>query len=244
MPSGGVIDITCENFVKDENQSLPLRKGEYVKTSITDRGIGIPPNLLDKVFDPYFTTKQDGSGLGLAITHSIISKHGGYIFVESEQGVGTTFTIYINASKGEQIVEPDKEAPLQGKGEGKILVMDDEEMIRDLLQEMLSHFGYDVLLAEDGVETLQIYQQQLGSDKPVDVVIMDLTIPGGMGGKETIMNLLKIDPAAKAIVSSGYSKDPVMCNYKEHGFAAVVNKPFNVNELHAAISKLLGKPVA
>jgi len=241
MPGGGVIEIACENFVNTSKQLLPLAPGNYVKVGIRDHGIGIPANLIDKIFDPYFSTKHEGSGLGLAITHSIISKHAGHITVESELGVGSTFTIYLPASQVKQIIRHNGEEPMKMQGKGTILIMDDEEMVRNVAREILSLFGYEVLLAADGAEALDIYQRNMDSGKTIDAVIMDLTVPGGMGGREAVQKLLTIDPKAKAIVSSGYSNDPVMANFREYGFAGVINKPFRTRELAEAIGKVLGQ---
>ncbi len=239
MPEGGIIDIRCENFVKDEKQSLPLTAGDYVKISISDKGIGIPANMLDKIFDPYFTTKQDGSGLGLAITHSIILQHGGHITVESEQGIGSTFTIYLSASKHQGQAEPEDTLPLQIKGSRKVLVMEDERIVREIAQEILAHLGCEVVLAKDGEEAVETYRQLMATGQAVDFVILDLTIPGGMGGKEAIQRLLEIDPQVKAIVASGYSNDPVMANYNDYGFKGVIRKPFLISELSEVIHKVL-----
>ena len=239
MPEGGIIDISCENFVKNEKQSLPLTAGDYVKISISDKGIGIPANMFDKIFDPYFTTKQDGSGLGLAITHSIIVQHGGHITVESEQGAGSTFTIYLSASMHQGQTEPEDTLPLQVKDGRKVLVMDDEESVREIAGEILTHLGYEVVLAKDGKEAIETYRQLMVTGKAFDLVIMDLTIPGGMGGKEAIQRLQEIDPQVKAIVASGYSNDPVMANYNDYGFKGVISKPFLINQLNKVIHKVL-----
>ncbi|MEA3267493.1 MAG: LytS/YhcK type 5TM receptor domain-containing protein [Candidatus Fermentibacteria bacterium] len=242
MPEGGEIDISCENIADitaETGLSLPGEK--YIKITIADTGGGIPEKYLDKIFDPYFSTKQEGSGLGLAVTHSIINKHDGHISVRSKPGEGTTFTIYLPASAeqisrdaGEEAQKPEKAV------KSTILIMDDEEIIRDLAKQMLSHFGHDVLLARDGREAIAIFKEHHHSGNPVDVIIMDLTIPGGMGGKETITEILKIDPAARAIVSSGYSNDPVMANYRQHGFKASIGKPFEMAKLKEIINSVLG----
>ena len=239
MPEGGVIDITCNNIAINNNAIQSLATGDYVKIAIKDRGIGISPHLIDKIFDPYFSTKHEGSGLGLAITHSIISKHNGHITVESEQGVGSTFTIFLPASKQKPIAEHKEVEPMKIQGKGTILIMDDEEIVRKVAKEMLSLFGYDVLLAVDGEQALEMYQQHMQAGTGIDAVIMDLTIPGGMGGREAVTKLLAIDADAKVIVSSGYSNDPVMANCKEYGFSGVINKPFRTQDLVETISTVL-----
>ncbi|MEA2110119.1 MAG: PAS domain S-box protein, partial [Pseudomonadota bacterium] len=242
MPEGGEINISGENIAditKETGLSLPEEK--YIKITIADTGGGIPEKYLDKIFDPYFSTKQQGSGLGLAVTHSIINKHDGHIFVRSKSGEGTTFIIYLPAAAEQISRDAGAEAQAPEKtARGTILVMDDEEMIQNLAKAMLSRFGHEVLQAKDGREAIVIFQEHQGSDNPVDVIIMDLTIPGGMGGKEAIKEILKIDPEAKAIVSSGYANDPVMANYRQYGFKASIGKPFKMAQLKETIDAVLG----
>jgi CheY-like chemotaxis protein len=238
MPHGGVVSVSAENTVITAENSLPLQDGKYVRVSIKDRGIGIPEHHLSKIFDPYFTTKHRGSGLGLATSYSIIKNHGGLITVESELGVGTTFDVFLPASpKAISPNEPEPDRPVGG--EGKILFMDDEEPIRNLAAEMLSLLGYEVVLAKDGDEALDLYHAAKESAKPFSAVIMDLTVPGGMGGKETIRRLQELDPEVKAIVSSGYSNDPVMAEYEKHGFGGVVVKPFGIKEVSEALKRVI-----
>ncbi|MFH2066866.1 MAG: ATP-binding protein [Pseudomonadota bacterium] len=236
MPNGGIIRIDLEHISLDEgdeNRFLQTFPGkEFIRISIQDTGIGIAEDNMSKIFDPYFTTKEKGSGLGLAITYSIINKHNGYLAVESKEGAGSIFTIYlpslrtISADIG---FEPKQEnLPMKG---GFILVMDDEETIRELLHEMLNHMGYRADLAKDGVEAIDLYVKAEKAGNPYDVVIMDLTIPGGMGGKEAIEALRKLAPNVKAIVSSGYSNDPVMAEYQKYGFNGVLKKPYQMGEL-------------
>ena len=236
MPDGGVVDISCRN-VHQENCGED--SGNYVRIVIHDNGSGIPAYLQDSIFDPYFTTKEEGHGLGLAVTHSIVAKHGGRITVESEEGQGTTFTIHLPASPGERLAEEPVVKPEKVEGQARILVMDDDEMIRSITQNVLDHLGYTVVLAADGQEALRLYRENREAGTPIDLAIMDLTIPGGMGGKETIRELLSFDPQAKVIVASGYSNDPVMANYREYGFAAMLSKPFDVRELSAEIDRVL-----
>lgn len=238
MPRGGVVSVSAKNAVITAENGLPLRDGKYVRVSIKDKGIGIPKQHLSKIFDPYFTTKHRGSGLGLATSYSIIKNHGGLITVESELGVGTTFDVFLPASP--KAISPHKREP--GRpigGEGKILFMDDEEPIRTLAAEMLSLLGYEVVLAKDGDEALDLYNAAKESTKPFSAVIMDLTVPGGMGGKETIRRLQELDPEVKAIVSSGYSNDPVMAEYEKHGFGGMVVKPFGIKEVSEALKRVI-----
>ena len=238
MPDGGIIDVTCENYDKTQKDRLLTQADSYLKITIQDSGVGMPLKLLDKIFDPYFSTKREGSGLGLAICHSIISKHNGYIKVESVQGEGASFIFYLPALKGQQPAEQLAEETFQIIGSGKALVMDDEEMIRDLAGEMLSYSGYRVVFSKNGEESIDFYKKEMDTGIPFDFVILDLTIPGGMGGKEAIKKILQIDPKAKVIVSSGYSNDPVMANYKEYGFSGVIAKPFQLKNLQKTINSV------
>ncbi len=245
MPQGGKITIWADNYEIDpetEKTSIPLGQGKYIRIHIKDDGIGIPPENLVKIFDPYFTTKgmgeQKGMGLGLAVTHSIIARHHGYIAVESKIACGTTFTVYIPThgtyAQEPKPVEPVKQA--DGKARPvKILVMDDEEMLRTLAERVLKRIGHESESAKDGAHAVQLYQKALQSGRPFDVVILDLTVKGGMGGKEAIRLLKEIDPNVKAIVSSGYSNDPIMTNYQAYGFCMVLPKPYNTKQLSRAI---------
>lgn len=230
MPEGGIIKIRAENMVVDAGQGLPLKEGRYVKISTEDQGIGILKEHLSKIFDPYFTTKRKGSGLGLTAAYSTIKKHNGYIDVKSKLGVGTTFFIYLPASEHSPAIK-EKEMNRIFEGIGKILLMDDEDMVRDVAGEMLSHMGYSVEFAKDGIEAIELYKIAKESGEPFDAVIMDLTVPAGMGGKKAIKKLLEIDPNVKAIVSSGYSNDPVMSDFRRYGFRDMVAKPYKIKEL-------------
>jgi len=239
MPQGGVINIEAKNLVIKSRKVLPLPIGKYVEIAIKDRGVGISKEHLARIFDPFFTTKQKGSGLGLATAYSIINNHGGYITVESKLGVGTTLYVYLPASKVTTPIEEEaiKETVLVGRG--RILVMDDEESIRELLYAELTETGYDVELANDGTEAIARYVEAKEAGQPFDAAILDLTVPGGMGGKETIKKLLEIDPKLKAIVSSGYATDPIMSEYKKCGFSAVVPKPYSVSQLEKTLRSVL-----
>ena len=241
MPLGGRVDLICRNVGKDD-PSLPslLEKQSYVRVDIQDSGSGMQQSVLERIFDPYFTTKKDGSGLGLAICHSILAKHDGLIGVESLLDKGTVFTFYLPAVVEEKVVMTVKEEN-SFHGCGRVLIMDDEEVVRSIVKEVLEYLGYEPLLAVDGEEAVQIYRDQQAQERPVDAVIMDLTIPGGMGGEEAVGEILKIDPAAKVLVSSGYSNDPIMANYERYGFVGSVVKPFNLDELGQILQQVIGK---
>ncbi len=240
MPQGGTVSIRCTNV--EGSADTPLLKSgvRYVEVVIQDHGVGIPKDILDKIFDPYFTTKQKGSGLGLAITHSIISKHGGFIFADSLLGEGTTFSIYLPASDAEAVAKASTPKTLT-HGSGRVLVMDDDSTVRRLSQKMLQHLGYDVLLANDGEATLDLYRQMTDDQTPIDVVIMDLTIVGGMGGEETIKKLLTMDPKATVVVSSGYSTNPAMAHFAQYGFVASLTKPFRFKALSETVGEAIMK---
>jgi PAS domain S-box-containing protein len=238
MPKGGSITVQAENVLAGVTEILPLEQKDFVKISIKDQGVGITKENLEKIFDPYFTTKQEGSGLGLATSYSIIKKHDGYITVQSEIGCGTIFYIFLPASHK----KPQKRVAIQERfssGKGKILVMDDKPIIRELVGEMLSRLGYKVDSAKDGSEAIDLYRRAKELGEPYDAVVLDLTVPGGMGGKETINGLKEIDPDVKAIVSSGYSNDPIMADFKQYGFSGVVAKPYRIDELKRILNRLI-----
>jgi PAS domain S-box-containing protein len=234
MPEGGIISVTAENIMLGPNDLPHLESGRYVWVSIQDNGTGIPPRHIDRIFDPYFTTKHEGSGLGLTTTYSIIKNHGGYITVESDLGAGTNFRLYLPASEREFEAPPEVEEKIFA-GRGRILVMDDDEDIRHSVAEALRLFGYEVCFACDGTETIDLYKKEMDSGRCFDAIIMDLTVPGGMGGVEAIARLRQIDPGLKALASSGYSNSPVMSDYKKYGFAGVITKPYKIEELSKAL---------
>jgi CheY-like chemotaxis protein len=241
MPRGGHLNITLENADLPEASVPTLGRGRYVKVMVRDDGAGIAPSLLERIFDPYFTTKQSGSGLGLATVWSIINKHGGHIGVVSELEKGTTFTFYLPASMCAPQAETKQSAahrPTPARA-AKILVMDDEEGICMLAEKMLTRCGHTAVTTPTGQAALALYRQALKDGAPFDMVIMDLTIPGGSGGKEVIKELLALDPRVRAIVSSGYADDPVMANFAEYGFKGVVAKPYTINELRGVVARVL-----
>jgi PAS domain S-box-containing protein len=238
MPQGGTVRVRMENLAVGPRDTLPLGEGRYVKCSVEDQGTGIPEELVSRIFDPYFTTKQKGSGLGLATVHSIVKRHGGHIGVESGVGAGTAFHLYLPASTGE--VPPScREAEKQHAGCGRVLFMDDEEIIREVACEILSFLGYGVTLASNGAEAVEEYRMAMESGEPFDAVIMDLTVPGGMGGKEAMKKLREIDGGVKGIVSSGYCNDPILSHYREYGFSAVVVKPYNIKQMGEVMREVI-----
>jgi PAS domain S-box-containing protein len=238
MPDGGTISISAENLtLAEKGIPLALPAGDYIVLAVSDTGPGIPADNFQKIFDPYFTTKRNRSGLGLATSYSVIGRHGGRITVESALGSGSTFHLYLPACKDAACMKQAEETPAV-RGSGRVLIMDDEEMIRDVAGKILSRIGYEVESARDGAEAIELYEKAEKKGRPFDAVIMDLTIPGGMGGKETIRKLLAIDPGVKAIVSSGYSSDPIMAEFKSYGFSGVVAKPYTIKTLTEAVNKI------
>jgi|GEM_PF-1843884 signal transduction histidine kinase/CheY-like chemotaxis protein len=240
MPDGGRIKVACENIIISDDSPLPLNPGRYIRITIKDQGVGIDNKYIDKIFDPFFSTKHGGSGLGLSVTYSVIKRHHGHITVSSKPGKGTTFYIYLPASGKEPSAS--REATHLYKGKGKILVMDDDKVVRNLIKEMLPELGYEVEVAKDGEEALELYEKALHKDEPFDVVILDLTVAGGMGGKEAIKRLLEIDSKVRAIVSSGYSNDPVIANFKHYGFKGFIIKPYNIHEISRIIHETINAP--
>ncbi|GAB4336826.1 MAG: hypothetical protein Kow0037_18590 [Calditrichia bacterium] len=239
MPEGGTLAISAENQSLPAGNPYGLPAGDYICIRVKDKGVGIAPEHLDKIFDPYFTTKQKGSGLGLATSYSIIKQHEGKILVNSQLGKGTEFSIFLPAST-EIIKASEDESPMtESYSEARILIMDDDEMVREVGGAMLQSLGYQVEYAAEGKEALEKYQAALENGSPYDLVIMDLTIPGGMGGKDAIVELMRMDPNARAIVSSGYSHDAVMSDYKSYGFKGLIAKPFRLEELKRVVSETL-----
>ena len=239
MPDGGIITVRAENIDLGDETLPPLQKGKYVHIRITDQGIGIPEENLTKIFDPYFSTRQSGNGLGLTSVYSILSKHDGHVSVESTPGNGTTFHLYLPASQGTLLKDTTPpEARKNRRGKGKILVLDDEILVQHAARDMLEHLGYQVEVCTDGTDALRLYREAKASGCPYAVVFMDLTIPGGMGGKVTMKKLLEMDPDVKGVVTSGYSNDPIMAYYREYGFCGVVEKPFSFDALSEVLEMI------
>ncbi len=238
MPEGGTVKISCENAFLSAESGAPLPPRDYVKITITDTGIGIPREHFEKIFDPYFTTKQKERGLGLATSYSIIKRHGGHIAVESEPGIGTTLSVYLPASQQASSQDRGEEMTIP-HGNGRVLIMDDEEAIGDIASGILSREGYEVECTRNGAEAIEAYARAKKKGRPFEVVIIDLTVPGGMGGTDTLRKLQKIDPGVKAIVSSGYSGDPLMAKFREYGFRGAVSKPYTIKELSQAVQSVI-----
>lgn len=242
MPNGGIIQIQAVNFQLKGLSELPLKTGNYVRLSVEDQGIGIAEEHLPKIFDPYFTTKERGSGLGLASCYSIIKKHDGYISVKSKVGAGTTFEIYLPAKPDEVVLATRNASPektLALLKPHRLLLMDDEASVRRAVSGLLRRLGYEVEEVEDGLRALASYRRAQQEGRPFELVIMDLTIPGGMGGKETIQKLRELDPQVKAIVSSGYSESSLMAQFQEYGFRGVVTKPYTITELVKVLDEVI-----
>jgi two-component system cell cycle sensor histidine kinase/response regulator CckA len=231
MPQGGTVRLTTEDAGEEGRRCVSL--------TVADEGCGIPEAILPRIYEPYFTTKSGGSGLGLAVTHSVIGRHGGRITVQSEVGRGTRFTVLLPAL--ERV--PAHESPLPAERPSRalrVLLMDDETALRTLLAQMLRQNGHMAVPAREGGEAVELYAQSLASGRPFDVVLLDLTVPGGMGGKEAAAGILRLDQRARLVVSSGYSEDPVVAQYREFGFVAALGKPYGADELLAALARAVG----
>ncbi|MCF6178062.1 MAG: ATP-binding protein [Geopsychrobacter sp.] len=242
MPDGGTLRVELENMALRSGVIATVKSGKYIRIRFCDEGIGIAPEHLSRIFDPYFTTKQSGSGLGLATIYSIITKHGGQITVESQLNKGTTFTLYLPATLSRRPLQTTStQSTICHHMIGKILLMDDEESIRHTISSMLNELNFTVETAKNETEAVNLYHQALTTESPFDLVILDMTIPGGKGGKEVARSILKLNPAAKLIVSSGYADAPVMANYGEYGFKGVIPKPYDLEKLSTVMAQVLSE---
>jgi len=235
---GGTIEVRAQNTVLDEKKHLPQIQGKYVKISIKDYGIGIPRELLSRIFDPFFTTKAKGHGLGLSTCYSIINRHDGCIEVESEPGKGSTFHVYLPASIVSPLSSKEK-STAKYSGSGTIVVMDDEEVIRDVLGYVLKSFGYTVVCTKNGREAIDFFTAEIKANRPVVGMIFDLTIAGGMGGKEAIKEIRALNLKIPVFVASGYAQDPVMAYPADYGFTASICKPFKMEQLIELLNKYI-----
>lgn len=238
MPAGGRIRIRAANCVLDKNEHGVLPAGRYVRVSFQDNGIGMPKAILARIFDPFFTTKQKGSGLGLATCHSVVERHGGCIDVESEPGKGSTFHVYLPASARPEPAHVGSPTEWCAGG-AKILLMEDDAGIRSTIGKMLERLGYACECARDGEEAVRAYIEAREAGRPFRMIILDLMIPGGMGGKETILEIRKLDPDIPAVVVSGYAEDPVLASPREYGFSDSLGKPFTMVEFSEVLSRNL-----
>jgi signal transduction histidine kinase/CheY-like chemotaxis protein len=244
MPRGGVIRISLDNEEIAAGATPPLAAGRYVRLVIADSGDGIKSDVLPRIFDPYFSTKRTGGGLGLATTYSIVKRHQGHIAAASIPGQGATFALWLPAAESPPSAEPSPTipaaAPLPPKS-ARVLLMDDEESIRTLGSRLLELLGLEVTVVADGAAAVREFSAARHSGRPFDLLILDLTIPGGMGGKETIAALRRIDVQVPAIVSSGYSNDPVMADFRRYGFQAMMPKPYEIRTLTDTVGHLLAR---
>jgi len=240
MPEGGEISIGMDNVRVEEADRLPLVPGDYVRIAVSDTGSGIEPGILTRIFDPYFTTKINGSGLGLASSYSIVKNHGGHIIAESMPGKGAVFFVYLPATGGKPASDgvPERRRFFV---RGRVLLMDDDEHVIQAAARMFEYCGLDVTATCDGASAVRAYGEAYGTGSPYDLVVLDLTIPGGMGGMEALTNLKSIDPSVKAVVSSGYSNDSIMSDYAAHGFCGVISKPYRLDDISALVDELMIK---
>ncbi len=238
-PDGGMVTVRAENLPASMGGSLPVSQCDCIRLSIEDHGAGIPQEHIPKIFDPYFTTKRQGLGLGLATAHAIVSRHRGHISVDSEPNAGTTFHIYLPAAK-ERTSETPVATGIPAQADVRVLVVDDDELMLQAAAAVLRDLGHDAALAHDGDEAVELYRRALDSGNPFDVVIMDLTIPQGLGGKEAMVRLSEIDPGVKAIATSGYTDDPVLAAFEDFGFQGILRKPYAVEDMGSVISRVLG----
>ncbi|HVZ65718.1 MAG TPA: ATP-binding protein [Lacunisphaera sp.] len=236
MPGGGLVKIGLQAVDLKEAEIDQLAAGQYLELTVSDTGAGIAPENLPRIFDPYFSTKTKNHGLGLATIRSIVKKHKGHIEVESQPGRGTTFRLWLPAAAAMGSAAPGSEAPVSN-GPARILVMDDEEVIRRVAGRMLSLAGHETAFAADGADALRLYNEAARVGRPFDLVIFDLTVPGGMGGREALEALLQAHPQARAIASSGYSNDPIMANPHAYGFRTQLSKPYEFDDLVRAVDE-------
>jgi PAS domain S-box-containing protein len=239
MPGGGAVSVRAENVSFRDNEHVALPAGNYVKISIKDSGVGITKEMLPRIFDPFYTTKAEGRGLGLATCFSIMKRHAGAIDVESDPGKGSTFYLYLPAAPRSAVLLSKEESAGMQKGSGTILLMDDEEIVRESTEEMLVEIGYSVVCKENGKDAIEFFVSETNARRNLAAMIFDLTVPGGMGGKGAVLEIRKIDPDIPVFVSSGYADDPVMKNPERHGFTASICKPFTLSDLGKMLARHL-----
>jgi CheY-like chemotaxis protein len=238
MPHGGTLRVSAENVHLTATAALPLAPGNYVKVTVEDQGVGVPASHLTRIFEPYFTTKEYGSGLGLATSYAIIRNHGGHMTVTSQEGVGTTISIYLPASP--DVLPPSKKIEAEPvSGIGKVLLMDDDPAVRRLVLEMLRRLGYEVVCANNGTEAIRLHRQAYDSGQPFDVLLLDLTVPGDLGAEATLTQILQCEAQVKAIVVSGYARAPIVVDFRRYGFQGSLVKPYSIHELSARLRSVL-----
>jgi CheY-like chemotaxis protein len=237
MPDGGAIQISARNVRLGNHEATTLPPGDYALISVKDHGMGMPAEALPRIFDPFFTTKEQGRGLGLSTCHSIMQRHDGAITVESTPGQGSTFHLYLPAARSSDGLPAEVKPVLRHRGSGRVLVMDDERAIRDVFSAMLTALGYSVETVVDGSVAVRIFADAYKAGRPFSAAILDLTVPGGMGGSEAALALRAMDSDVALFVTSGYAEDPVMAKPTDFGFNASLRKPFEKSELSELLEK-------
>jgi len=238
MSSGGKVKIVALNVDLSENEHPDLEEGSYIKIELSDTGKGIPEELVEMIFDPFFTTKSHGHGLGLATSYSIVKRHNGTIDVESEEGQGSVFTIFLPADKKEKVIEKEITTS-KYLGDGTVIIMDDEEVIREILSEMLESLGFEVISTSEGNEAIDRFKQETSKGKNISCMIFDLTVPGGLGGREAVKEIREINPSVPVFVASGYADDPAISEPVKYGFNDSMPKPFSISKLSEMLKKNL-----
>lgn len=243
MPDGGTLCITAENRTIQEGTNCPLAPGRYVEITFTDKGSGIPNENLPRIFDPYFTTRRNGSGLGLATAYAVVRKHDGLITVESVEGRGSRFIVCMPATSSEATRSDEVWQPADHDGR-RVLLMDDEEVVRTTVDMMLTDLGFEVVTAAEGGAAVEAYRNALEGEAPFDLVILDLSVPHGLGGIPTLQRLKEIRPDVRAIVASGYSTDSVLADCESYGFSVRLAKPFRIADLDRELQRVLAQRVS
>ncbi len=241
MSGAGILTVVARNVTVEADEIADLAAGDYVEIAFRDNGRGIEPEYLEKIFDPYFSLKPTGTGLGLAVTYSVLRRHQGLVVADSVVGKGTTLTLYLPRTGGGELpaarARASEAVAASGRGR-RVLLMDDDRDVRSIGAQLLQALGYDVVEAAGGEDALRLYEQAR-TKRPFEAVILDLTVPGGMGGKECVHKLKARDPNVRAIVATGYYTDPILAEYEAYGFRASVQKPYRLEELAAALTQVL-----